>query len=154
MSEKVDEKPETRISAKGIYENLNKLESCLITLVMFDILERFNSTSNVLQSEDTELTDAPELYESLITYLSNMRKDFDSYESTAVDLFGSDSYSIDSLRIRKRKQFFDEQSSEDAETSRSGKDRIRIEFFYQVIDKLIYELTKRSKAYETLKVKT
>lgn len=95
---------------------------------MFDILEKFDSTSSVLQAADAELTDAPELYESLDVYLSNMRQNFDLYETKAITLFGSHSYSIDYSRPRKRTQFFDEGDSEDAELSRSGRDHIRIEF--------------------------
>lgn len=130
IADNPNEKPTTRAEARGIYNNLNKLESCFSTLVWYDIMDRFDSVSKILQSTKTELKDAPSLYESLIIYLSNMRHNYDLYEKKANELFGRDVYKDDSKRQCKRKRFFDEENSEDENDSRSARDNLRIEIFF------------------------
>ena len=83
-------------------------------------------------------------------YLSNMRHNFSLYEAKSIEVFGSDEYEKNNKRQRKRKRFFDEANTEDAEFSRSACDNLRVDFFYKVLDTLISELERCSKAYDTL----
>ena len=80
ISKNNKEKSKTRSEAKGLYDKLNCLEICFMSLVWYDILERFNTVSMKLQSTKTELCTVVDLYESLIEYLSFLRYDFENYE--------------------------------------------------------------------------
>ena len=50
VDENPDEKPTTRAEVRGIYNNLNKVESCFAALVWHDIMDRFDSLGEAQRS--------------------------------------------------------------------------------------------------------
>ena len=150
INEDRKEKSNTRLEAKGVLNHLNNLESCFLSVVWKDILERFNSVSSILQSTKTELCDIVDLYESLIEFLSSMLFDFDKYEAKAIELFGNNVYKRDKNRPRVPTTFHDDGKSEDVRPLRSGSDDIRIEFFNDILASLRLELQRRCEAYKFL----
>lgn len=129
------------------------MESVFITIIWYDIIERFVSVSRKLQSSDAEITDASELYRSRVEYLNRMRLNFTLYENKIENIFGTEKYSGDGKKTRKCKPFFDESNTEDHEVSRTIWEHIRIEFFYTAIYALLSKLSNRLKAYEVLERK-
>lgn len=47
---------------------------CFLTLLWDDILERFNKVSKCFQSVNIQMGTFAELYQSLVTYLEDIRK--------------------------------------------------------------------------------
>jgi len=54
-----------------------------MTVVWYTILERFNATSLSLQKVDIDLISAVKLYDSLVTFLLQLRDIFDETEEKA-----------------------------------------------------------------------
>ena len=150
ISQDKKEKPKTRSEAKGLLDRINSLETCFMSLIWNDILERFNVVNNKLQSSKTELCVVVDLYESLIEFLSFMKYDFVDYEKKATDIIGNNVYRKDIRRQRRRKAFFDEGDAEDVREARTGSEDFKIEFFNEIISALVSQLEKRLKAYKKL----
>ena len=93
------------IEARGLLKQLNSLDTCFISLVWYDILERFNSVSSILQSTKTKVCSIVDLYDSLIEFLSFMKYDFTKYETKAKELCGKDFYQPDLNQPKKQKLF-------------------------------------------------
>ena len=57
---------------------MERLETALMTVVWHTILELFNATSLSLQKVDIDLISAVKLYDSLVTFLLQLRDRFDN----------------------------------------------------------------------------
>ncbi|KAF0724553.1 zinc finger MYM-type protein 1-like [Aphis craccivora] len=84
------ENSSTRCEAKGILKKIKSLESSFMSIFWGDILERFNACSKKLQSIQIDLGMVIEIYQSLITYISDIRTDemFVDYKVRAVEKCG------------------------------------------------------------------
>lgn len=74
---------DTRSESCRLEEKMNKLETALMTVIWNSILERFNATSLSLQNVDVDLITVVKLYDSLRSFVSQMRYNFDSMEAMA-----------------------------------------------------------------------
>lgn len=94
-----------------------------------------------------------EMYQSLVTYLEDLRKPstFDHYKSNVIEKSGENSYVYDIQRKRKRKVQFNEVKGN--ETELFGRDRFRVTIFNVITDRLIKELGRRGSIYEELSKK-
>ena len=133
------EKPITRSEAEGLYKYFQTLDSCFLAIFWNDVMDRFNAVSQALQSQSANLSDVVKLYKSLENFISEMRDEqtFQNYENKAKDLSGLQEYTFDyaNSRIRKRKTFHDENTSN--EIVLSGSDYMRVKVFYFILDNLL-----------------
>ena len=89
---------------------MERLETALITVVWHSILERFNATSSSLQKVDIDLISAVKLYDSLGTFLLQLRDRLDKKEEKAKSHVEIQKCKEATKRTKRRKRFFDESS--------------------------------------------
>jgi len=65
----------------GLIKQMEQLETAVVIVIWHTILERFNSASLSLQKVEIDLLSVVKLYDSLITFLLQMRDGFDETES-------------------------------------------------------------------------
>lgn len=146
LHEDTNQKNSTRSEANDILKKLNSFEFALMTVTWNKLLERINATSKSLQEINTNLTVACELYKSLICFVTNLREQFGQIEEDAKNLQPANTlYRDETIRIRKRKKYFEESSSD--EICLVGREKFKICTFLVICDKLIMELKKRQESY-------
>ena len=143
-----EETPTARQEATGLLAKLNTLETCILLEFWATVMERFNSTSQKLQSSSIDLNEAVLLLKSLESFIANLRGRFDYFEEKA-SLKCMQSYR--KQRHPKRKRQADEGSRE--AVSLSEKELFRTTVFLTIIDHLSSDLTYRMKAYEGVSLK-
>ncbi|KAJ8938652.1 hypothetical protein NQ314_011391 [Rhamnusium bicolor] len=146
MEENLSEKAAVRAEASGI-KQLNRFEFAFMCVFWEAILERFHKTNLKLQSIDIDSSDVALLYASLIDFVQSLRNEnmFNTYVSKATE-FAEESYEYD--RQRKCK-LFPGDFRED-EIVLTGREKLKVDSFYAILDKIIVELKKRSTAYENI----
>lgn len=146
ISQDKEQRAATRHEAEALLKNMVKLENAFMAVFWLEILNRFESTSHYLQKVNTDLISANSMLLSLVSFVSNLREQFSKFENEAKNLgsFINKEYSDERKRQITRKL-----SDKGTQTEHLwGSDKFRVETFYLIIDKLIAELTKRSKAYD------
>ena len=74
----------TKLEGEGLRKQMESFETALLTVIWYKILTRFNATSLSLQKVETDLLSVVNLYESLISFISEMRqRQFDEIEDQA-----------------------------------------------------------------------
>lgn len=152
LSNNTAEKPAVRNEAKALYNKMDTFEIALLTSIWTRILERVNATSKTLQTMDLNVSFGVELMTSLLTFVAEIREQFNEIELETKDFFfeGEDTTDIhykDELKRAKRKKlFFDETTGN--EITLEGKERFRIEVFKVLCDNITQDLKKRIKCYE------
>ena len=73
----------TDICADGLAKQMERLETALMTVVWHTSLERFNATSLSLQKVYIDLISTVKLYDSLVSFLLQLRDRFDETEEKA-----------------------------------------------------------------------
>lgn len=136
-----------RAEANGISKQFCKLENAILINMWYDILQRFDQSSNTMQSTVTDLNVICNIYKSLKKYVLSLRDNFDSYEKRGKELSKTETYIIDNIDIKrrpKRKALCDEKEDE---LHFNGKEDFKINTFNVVIDRLYSELNERSNVY-------
>jgi hypothetical protein len=82
------QKQETRHEASSILNKIDTLEFTFMICLWTPILIRFNATSMTLQSTTIDLSIVTKLYESLESYIKDIRNNFDYYLQAAQKLSG------------------------------------------------------------------
>ena len=131
-------------------KHMERLETALMTVIWQTILERFNATSLSLQKVEIDLLCAVKLYDSLVTFLLQLRlrERFDEMEEKAKSYVDIEEYREATKRTKRRKRFYDETSTSDTELT--ARDRFRVDVFYSIVDCLVVELRKRMSAYSAV----
>lgn len=137
--------PDYKVEAASLVKKLNLLETAVLCLVWEAVLKQINYASKVIQTQNIEFCVVISMYESLISYLQDIRNKFDEFESKAKMLVPSD---VDYKSAVQRPQR--ENKRRGFDVSLSPKDKFRIETFLPVIDSLLTEMNKRLGAYEML----
>ena len=101
---------DTRLQADRLIKQMERLETALMTVIWHTILECFNATSLSLQKVEIDLLSVVKLYDSLISYLLQLRDRFDETDETAKLYVEIKEYKEVTQRIKRRKRFFDESS--------------------------------------------
>jgi hypothetical protein len=109
------------------------------------ILNRFDSTSKTLQSTNIDLSIVVQLYESLEKYILDLREMFDNFLKDSQELSGKSAFSWEETRKKKRTAFYDDSNSNS--TVHIGKNKIKKDIFYVIIDTLCSNLNERKAAY-------
>ncbi|KAG7157952.1 Zinc finger MYM-type protein 1-like 5 [Homarus americanus] len=139
----------TKLEGEGLIRQMEAFETALLTVIWYKILTRFNATSLSLQKVETDLLSVVKLYESLISFVSEMRQgQFDEIEDQA-RAFAEPVYTETTKRTKKRKHFFDE--SVGNETQLDPREKFKVDNFYTILDCLRNELEHRVNAYSEIK---
>ena len=62
-------RPDARLLAEGLVEQMQQLDTVLMTIIWHTILERFNATNLSLQNSDIDLLSVVKMYDTLNTFL-------------------------------------------------------------------------------------
>ena len=62
-------RPDARLLAEGLVEQMQQLDNVLMTIIWHTILERFNATNLSLQNADIDLLSVVKMYDTLNTFL-------------------------------------------------------------------------------------
>lgn len=140
------EKATTRCEAAGLRRQLDRFETVFMTVFWNAILERFNSTSKELQKVNTDLGKVVKLYKSLTNFITSIRNDtfFNEYVILAKKI-KSEEYEFDKVKTKKRKLQADE--TRENEVHMTGSDKLRIETYFTILDRVKSELEKRCAAH-------
>jgi len=149
IEQDVTERPATRCEAKGIIKKINTLEMSFLSLFWGDILCRFNNCSKKLQSVEINLGTVIDIYQSLITYVNDLRTDeeYIHYLNIAISISSENVMNTVNKRIKKRKTFSDENVDYDASNNDIN---FKISTYFVILDRLKNELEKRKIAYDQL----
>ncbi|KAL4126405.1 hypothetical protein QTP88_010627 [Uroleucon formosanum] len=139
------EKPTTKVETLGLCKSFNKLETGIMTVFWNDVLQRFDKTSKTLQKVTINLCDVVLLYKSLLNYVNELRDRFDDYEVKGKIISKCENYEKDEQRKRNISKRLDKYIENDVILE--GKEAMKINTFFVIIDKLVLELSERSKAY-------
>ena len=145
-----DEQPDTKHEAKNLLKSMRTLEKVILTEVWGDILSKIRSTSAKLQNSTIALDVACQLLDSTCNVISNMREEFDEYESAAKKKLPNVDYKDLSKRKRERSSrltFFDGNAPA---VDLCGKEKFKVDTFLPIIDRFIAEFTDCSKKYSEL----
>ena len=74
---------ETQYDAECLLRQMEKFEIVFLCIFWNDVLTRFNTTSKYIQKKDADLQEIVSLLNSLEQYLSEVRDQFDFYETKA-----------------------------------------------------------------------
>ncbi|XP_031327474.1 zinc finger MYM-type protein 1-like [Photinus pyralis] len=149
IEESISEKPTVRAEAAGIKRCLNRFEFAFMSVFWEAILERFHSTNKILQSVEIDNGDVTRLFSSLISFVKALRNTtmFETYLDKAKEIM-DESYDNDRQRTRRRKLFPDENM--DGDTILTGKEQLKVETYFSILDRVMVELEKRYEAYDSV----
>ncbi|XP_059169366.1 zinc finger MYM-type protein 1-like [Physella acuta] len=123
---------------------VGNFEFILAVIIWYDILFAVNTVSKSLQSADMQLDVAIQQIKGLVTYLTNYRENgFNSAMITAKEI--AKAMDVDQVfkqkRSRKRKRQFEYESTDDS--TLSGEDEFRTEYFLCIMDQAIIGMNTR-----------
>lgn len=147
ISDDKEEKRETRSEASALCAKLDTLEIAFMAHFWDCILERFQATSLQLQREDMDLLTATQLLSSLRDFVAAQRDQFEKFERAALNV--STSVTKDFRQCRLKRKARDDESPVPGVVL-NGRDKFRVETFYEIISKLGSCLTDRLEAYTHL----
>jgi len=113
-----------------------------LSLFWGDILCRFNNCSKKLQSVEIDLGTVIDIYQSLITYVNDLRTDeeYIRYSNIAISISFETVMNTVNKRLKKRKTFSDENVDYDASNNDIN---FKITTYFVILDRLKNELEKR-----------
>ncbi|XP_033228857.1 uncharacterized protein LOC117180467 [Belonocnema kinseyi] len=120
-----DENADTRLDARNLKNQMEKLEIAFMTQFWHEVLDRFNKTSKFLQTVELNLVTGDKMLQSLTEFINEMRNKFDEIQknSTKLECFVSQHYSDENKRI-KRKKF--PNSNVETSPSLNGEEKFKI----------------------------
>ncbi|XP_051165718.1 uncharacterized protein LOC127284365 [Leptopilina boulardi] len=145
----VEQKSIVRNEAFGLLQKMAKLETAIYTKFWHDMLERFNSTNEILQSSTMILCTAVNCLKSLKTFVESKRDAFETYEVAGKELSNVQEYEI--VRVRRPNVTRRPLDCVQAPSVQLlPRDKFRTESFLPVFDQLVSSLTERIAAYEVI----
>ena len=150
IAEHPGQTPSAIQETKSLAKKIDSFEIALMCTIWNDLLQNLNIVNKATQEPGIELGTVVRLYDSLLTYLSEIRTQFNTFELEAKELSECD---YKNTRKCMRKFFFDEDSIDataDTVSNMSASDRFQTQTFYPIINKLIKEMGRRREAYSML----
>lgn len=131
-------------------KKLKNLETSFMSIFWGDILERFNACNKKLQSVQIDLGTVVEIYQSLITYIKDIRTDevFIDYKARAIEKCGVSHFKTINQRKKKQKRFVDDDLSK--EYIFNEFDNFKINTYFLILDQIKTELERRKIAYDNI----
>lgn len=151
ISENEEEKKETRQEALSLRTHLEKYETVFLAVLWYKILNRMDKVSKTLQDPELDLITGTNLLESLIVFMKKEREEFISYEEEADEMIAKlkdRGLEVKEKDVRARKPKYADGSVGSLETQLHGREKIKVDIFFVIFDKLVAELTKRLGAYK------
>ena len=133
------------------FKKMCLLETSLMAVIWNRILERFQATSESLQSYNIDIGTGINLNDSLANFLTSIRSDveFSQIEDEAKKLSHCQKYKAARSRQRKyAKLFHDDPSGNNSIENQSPSRKFKVQTYYAILDKLVNELRRRRAAYE------
>lgn len=141
------EKAATRSESKGYKDQINNFEFVFMTIFWNTLLERFNATSKSLQSIKIHLETVVHLYTSLTDFVIQLRNEemFEQFINKAKQSIPEE-YKFD-MKRSKTKSILPGETRKNETKLQNGKDNLRINVYYPILDCISVELKKRQMAY-------
>ena len=136
---------EARKEAEGLADKMRTLEIGFMAEFWAVLMERFNKSSKILQSEKLDLNAAVKILVSLREYVATLRPKFHEFEERGRLRSGVNVYKEERCRKRRRNPIYDDGIAKDAVLTAS--DRFEIDQFLCIIDNIDTALKKRMEAY-------
>ena len=142
------EKSENQRKAAGFKKNLSKFESVFIAVMWTALLERFDKINKILQAVAINLRNVIDHYKSLMNFVTELRTDemFQKFLNDATE-FTEENYEENT---RSRRPTLRPGESRENQVFLSGQQKLRVEVYYAVLDKLKIELERRCSKYEPI----
>jgi len=125
----------TRHEANSLASSMDKLEMAFMAHLWNVVLSRYNETSIKLQSSTCDLKLAIDLLESLRSFTSDLRDQFDKFEDLAKEASGTIEFASTAARPRKRTRRCDEAVGTETVVMH-GRDKFCVETFLVIVDQL------------------
>lgn len=145
MSTDETQNAQTKEEARSLAKKMNRLEPAFMCVFWNTILQRFQTTSSILQTVNLDLMVAMNMLKSLSDFVEDVRNQFGEMERSAKEMSATQEYRSETARQGKRKKASDESNTPGHILS--GSDNFRVEVFFVIIDKLVSMLRQRSGAY-------
>jgi len=145
-----DESADAKLTAHSLANALSRLETAVMCQLWCKILLRFQASSTALQGTHVDLQAAVALFDSLKSFVCELREQFEDIETAAKSMMPSvvQSYASETSRSRKRKRLADDSST--PAVTLSGADNFRVNTYCVIVDKLLSALCQRREAYQQL----
>ncbi len=142
------EKPENQRKAAGLRKNLSKFENVFMAVFWNRLLERFDKTNKILQAVAINLEDVVNHFKSLSDFVSELRSGeiFLEFIEEAEKLREEE---YEDEQRRSRVPTLRAGETRNNETFLTGREKLKIEIYYAILDKLKVEFQSRSLHYET-----
>lgn len=148
FSDNENEKIDFRKEALNLLKKLTKLETAILIIFWEEILERFNSVSKKLQTPGLDICEGNKLIMSLKAFISNIRQETDQqlkrYQDTAKTLSTTLETEYNDVNKRRAISKFADKSTEKAIY---GAEKFKRDTLIVALDKLIFDLDRRSEVY-------
>lgn len=150
----------TQVEAESLCKDFYKLETALLLEFWCNILHKANGVSKSLQNPEIDILTTVALYESLVSYIKNMRNEqsFHELEENCKSLIRSCPdwekqnadlvYNCYNKRKTKRNTRYD--SGNSAETFFDDSKNFRVNIFYGTLDIVTTELQSRIDSYKQI----
>uniref|UniRef100_A0A8C5PB73 Zinc finger MYM-type protein 1 n=1 Tax=Leptobrachium leishanense TaxID=445787 RepID=A0A8C5PB73_9ANUR len=148
VSANCEEKSECRNTAKGLLNQMSKLETGIFAEFWNTVLQRFNSSSKTLQTTQLNLNSAVGVLKSLKDFINEQRNKFDVFEEAGNCLTETEEYTMEHRRLQRRnvrQQPLDYGHSKEAQLM--PKETFYTKAFLPCVDKLLVCLEHRLGAY-------
>jgi len=126
----VNENADTRHDANSIKKKLIKLEITFMTIFWKRVLARFNATSVYLQRIEIDMVTGNSMIQSLITFVDELRNDFDAIEDESKILSLSVNKEWSNGGKNKRKIIQKYLDGTTGHESLKGRDTFRVNTFF------------------------
>ncbi|CAH2306720.1 zinc finger MYM-type 1-like [Pelobates cultripes] len=148
FSTDIEEKSECRITTKGLFDQISKLETVIFAEFWNTVLQRFNSSSKTLHSVQLNLNAAVGVLKLLKEFMNEQGTKFDAFEEAGKRLTNTEEYIVQHRRLQRRnvcQQPLDYGHSEEAQVM--PKEAFYAKAFLPCVDKLLMCLEHRLGAY-------
>lgn len=129
---------------------MEKFENVFLLILWNDILGRFNISHKSVQRADLNLSAAVHILTSLVSYVNDLRDEFDAYEQKAMEKLPNIGYSDVGKRKQVRSRRIARNDGPGEEIVLEGRQKFKIDTFLYIIDTLVSNLNIRLKAYENI----
>lgn len=141
LSESSNQKDESKATAKGLIKKLCQFDNIFMLVFWKNVLSKMNRANLALQSPNLTLCVVVKLYRSLISFLEDLRTQFDSVFDESKDLFEKVKSAVPVDIIRTRSINFETYDPSNHE------EKYRNTVFLPIIESLLANLNKRNEVY-------
>lgn len=142
----LSESGDTRHEASALLNKLEEFEFAIMLILWNEILEPFHRSSQSLQSTTASLNNCVLIYESLNSYIIDLREKFDEIELEAKEMLPDVDYRA--IHRRQRTRTRNLMDGDAPETVMDPRTRFRVSTFIPIIDTLTANISSRSKVYK------